>query len=297
MYKVLLISLVFVIACKNQEKSIKINEHTSITFLEKSKSGKKPQIGQVCLVDYITEFNDSTYEYSEDINPEGLTYVFDAEQIKSDSRNQFCLAFTQMEEGDSAAVRLQLPEDFVKKSEEKGMPTRDHVITYMRLKKLMTQLEADAFNAAISARAMLDYHQAIRTDSMVGILVNGYLPNFAKKDFTGFTKMPSGVQYKILSKGNGNKPQSGNNMRFDLCVYTTLGKRLASSYARASPESFRLKKHNMLPALYEVFPNIEQGGSAIIFAPSNMAYGDKGNAELPPNSDIVLYVELLKVRK
>ena len=109
--------------------------------------------------------------------------------------------------------------------------------------------------------------------------------------------MASGVHYKILSKGNGKKPQTGNSLRFDLCMYSTLGKQLASSFVRASPESFRLKKDKMLPAWYEVFPNIEQGGSPTIFAPSSMAYGNKRNAELPANSDIVLYVELLKVRK
>ncbi len=108
------------------------------------------------MVDYITEYDDSAYEYSEGLYPEGLTFVYNADEIKNNGYNQFSLAFSQMEEGDSAALRLQLPADFIKKSEENNMPTRHQIITYMRLKKFMSEVEADVFNARISARAMLD---------------------------------------------------------------------------------------------------------------------------------------------
>lgn len=297
MFRVLLISAVLFAACKNQEKSIKITDYASITLLQQSKSNIKPQNGQYCLVDYITEFNDTTYEYSEDISPEGLTYVFNADEAKNKGYNQFSLAFSHMEVGDSAAVRMEVPKDFLEKAAAKGMPMRDYVVTYMRLKKIMTQLEADAFNAGVSAKAMLDYHQAMKKDSMVGQMVFRSLPSLSKKDFSGFTALPSGVQYKVLNQGKGKKPEVGSGMRFDLCVYTTQGKKIASSYARASPESFRLSKGKLLAALYEVMPNVSEGSSVLIFSPPSMAYGDKGNADLPPNSDVIVYVDLLKVRK
>ncbi len=122
----------------------------------KSKSAKNLQNGLVCLVEYITEYDDSAYEYSEGLYPEGLTFVYNADEMKNNDYNQFSLAFSQIEEGDSAALRLQLPADFIKKSEENNMPTRDHIITYMRLKRFMSEVGADVFNARISARAMLD---------------------------------------------------------------------------------------------------------------------------------------------
>ncbi len=290
MYRVFIVVVLFVVSCKNQEKSIKLTDYASMTLLEKSNSNTKPKPGDFCLIEYVTEYNDSTYDYSTDVNPDGVTMEFNENEAKNNGRNQFLLALKEMNEGDSVKIKMNLPNDFLEQSKLKNMPTREYLISNLKLKKIMSQNEAAAFNAAFSAKAMLDYQQYKKNDSIVGNMVYNLLPNLNKGDNSDFKSLPSGVFYKIISNGNNVKASGKDGVRFHACAYTLGGKKLGSTFEKAAPEAININSGKLLPVFKDGLKLVGEGGNAIVFLPIENSLKNKDN-------QYIYYLEIVNVRK
>ncbi|MBK7407395.1 MAG: FKBP-type peptidyl-prolyl cis-trans isomerase [Saprospirales bacterium] len=48
----------------------------------------------------------------------------------------------------------------------------------------------------------------------------------------------------------------------------------------------------VIPGWDEAFTTVKEGTNAVLFIPANLAYGEQGNSVIPPNSDLIFYVEL-----
>ncbi len=135
---------------------------------------------------------------------------------------------------------------------------------------------------------------------------------FADAAKTG-TKSQTGLVYKILSKGNGKKPENGkpvfiyyagffeDGTLFDSNIEAVAKKFGTFDEARAaqkgySPMPFMYgNKQGMIPGFIEAIESMSLGGKAIFVIPSNIAYGEAGRAPIiPPNADLYFQIELLE---
>lgn len=125
-------------------------------------------------------------------------------------------------------------------------------------------------------------------------------------------KTQSGLQFKILSKGNGKKPVAGaqvfinyagyfeNGDLFDTnieSVATVFGK-LDPNRAAAkaySPIPFQIGvKEGIIPGFIEGVEQLSIGDKAVIFIPSYLGYGERGmEGAIPPNANIIFEIEML----
>jgi len=290
MNKIFFILLVIVISCKNQEKNIKLTDYASMTMIEKSKSNDKPKNGDYCLLEYITEINDSTYDYSSDVNPLGVTMLYNDMEAANKGNNQLLLALKEMNVGDSVKIRMELSKEFVELNRKKNFPIRDYIVTNLRFKKIMNQAEADAFNAAFSSNAMVEYQNLLRQDSMVYNMALTYLPKLNKSDNSDFKTLPSGVLYKIVNPGNSIKPSGKDNVRFHISAISLGGQKLGSSYKKAGPESINMNSGRLVPAIREGLSLLGEGGSIIIYSPSPNAMKER-------DKEFLYFIEIVTVRK
>jgi len=127
------------------------------------------------------------------------------------------------------------------------------------------------------------------------------------------TTTPSGLVYKITQKGTGVKPADGTTFYFNYAGYFEDGNLFDSSYAdvcktygkydanRDAQKGYQAfpfeagKKDGMIPGFIEGLSLISFGDKAIIYIPSNLAYGEKGaGGVIPPNATLIFEIEMIE---
>lgn len=119
-----------------------------------------------------------------------------------------------------------------------------------------------------------------------------FLAENAKKE--GVTVLPSGLQYQVITEGNGKKPSATDRVQ---CHYEgTLidGTIFDSSIKRGEPAVFGVNQ--VIKGWVEALQLMQEGAKWRLYIPYDMAYGEHGAGEMiPPYSALIFDVELIKV--
>jgi FKBP-type peptidyl-prolyl cis-trans isomerase FklB len=110
----------------------------------------------------------------------------------------------------------------------------------------------------------------------------------------GVVTLPSGLQYKILTAGTGPKPSAGDSV---VCNYrgTLLdGTEFDSSYKRGQPATFPVS--GVIKGWTEALQLMPVGSKWQLFIPPDLAYGDRGQGPIGPNSTLIFEVELMSIQ-
>lgn len=125
--------------------------------------------------------------------------------------------------------------------------------------------------------------------------VSGTEPGPADPDAADeFTVTKSGLKYRILRKGSGNKPTSASTVTAHYKGWLDDETVFDSSYKRGEPASFPLL--NVVPGWTEGLQYVHEGGMIELEIPGNLGYGASGRPpKIPPNATLHFIVELLEV--
>jgi FKBP-type peptidyl-prolyl cis-trans isomerase len=110
----------------------------------------------------------------------------------------------------------------------------------------------------------------------------------------GVVTLPSGLQYKILTKGDGKIATLEDTI---VCNYrgTLLdGTEIDSSYKRKEPTAAPVK--GLIPGWSQALQLMPVGSKWQLFVPPQLAYGDKAAGPIPPNATLIFEVELLSIQ-
>jgi FKBP-type peptidyl-prolyl cis-trans isomerase FklB len=117
----------------------------------------------------------------------------------------------------------------------------------------------------------------------------------ANKEKEGVVTLPSGLQYKILTEGNGPKPTASDTV---VCNYKgTLinGTEFDSSYKRGKPATFPVGR--VIKGWTEALQLMPVGSKWQLFIPADLAYGANGaGGDIGPNSTLIFEVDLLSIQ-
>ena len=110
----------------------------------------------------------------------------------------------------------------------------------------------------------------------------------------GYEVTDSGLRYKILHKGEGDKPNSGDKVKVHYKGMLTDQTVFDSSYKRNQPIEFSVGIGQVIPGWDEGILLLSKGDKAKFIIPSNLAYGEAGaGGVIPPNATLIFEVELL----
>ena len=159
---------------------------------------------------------------------------------------------------------------------------------------LLTASEAKEILAglqkAIVARKAAEEKAARATNAAAG---EAFLAANKAKD--GVVTLPSGLQYKAITTGTGQKPSVGDTV---VCQYRgTLvdGKEFDSTYKRGQPATFPVK--TAIKGWVEVLPLMPVGSKWQVFVPPDLAYGARGaGADIGPNATLIFEIELVAIK-
>jgi FKBP-type peptidyl-prolyl cis-trans isomerase len=122
-----------------------------------------------------------------------------------------------------------------------------------------------------------------------------FLAANAKKEGVVVTK--SGLQYKVLTKGNGGyKPTVDDEVTVHYRGTTIDGTEFDSTYKRNKPYSASPKQ--LIQGWTEAIQLMSQGSKWELYVPADLAYGENGSDPyIGPNAVLIFEVELLDIQK
>ena len=128
--------------------------------------------------------------------------------------------------------------------------------------------------------------------AMLRVAGEQFLADNAKKE--GVTVLASGLQYKILTQGNGRKPKATDSVKCHYEGRLIDGAVFDSSYRRGTPAVFGLNQ--VIAGWTEGVQLMAEGSKYRFFIPYNLAYGANGAGDsIPPYSALIFDVELISI--
>ena len=118
-----------------------------------------------------------------------------------------------------------------------------------------------------------------------------FLAENANKE--GVITVASGLQYKVLKKGLGDKPTEKSSVTVHYRGTLLNGEEFDSSYKRGQPYTTPLT--NVIPGWTEALQLMPVGSKWELYIPSNLAYGNSPKGPGGPNSTLIFEVELLGI--
>lgn len=103
----------------------------------------------------------------------------------------------------------------------------------------------------------------------------------------------SGLQYKIIEEGTGEKPIKTSRVRVHYRGRLIDGTEFDSSYNRGEPAVFPVSA--VIAGWTEGLQLMKEGAKYEFYIPQQLGYGDRGTGNIPPYSTLIFDVELLEV--
>lgn len=117
----------------------------------------------------------------------------------------------------------------------------------------------------------------------------------ANKQQKNVKTLPSGLQYRILTAGNG--PIATDTTKVEVHYEGKLidGTIFDSSYKRGQTATFR--PDQVIKGWTEALQLMPEGSTWELYIPYDLAYGENGTQNIPPYSTLIFKVEVVKVGK
>jgi FKBP-type peptidyl-prolyl cis-trans isomerase len=114
------------------------------------------------------------------------------------------------------------------------------------------------------------------------------------KNKPGVQTTATGLQYRVITEGNGPKPKASDTVTVNYRGTLIDGTQFDSSYDRGEPISFPLS--GVIPGWTEGVQLMSVGSKYEFFIPGDLAYGERSpGPNIPPNSTLIFEVELLSI--
>lgn len=123
-------------------------------------------------------------------------------------------------------------------------------------------------------------------------------PSPTAVDEGDLTTTDSGLQYFDIVEGDGDTPVTGQDVVVNYAAWLQDGgEYIASSDTQGEPLTFTLgSEMGVFPGWDEGVSTMKAGGKRYLVIPPDLALGEQGGGRIPPNSTLIMEVELVEVK-
>jgi FKBP-type peptidyl-prolyl cis-trans isomerase FkpA len=159
-------------------------------------------------------------------------------------------------------------------------------------KSQMDQTEIQTLTTAVEAK-LAEAKKANAAKAGEENLAKGqaYLAENAKRE--GVTQTESGLQYEVLTAGEGASPVATDTVKVHYSGTLLDGTEFDSSYSRGQPATFPLNR--VISGWTEGVQLMKVGSKYKFHIPANLAYGERTTGKIISNSALIFDVELLEI--
>lgn len=294
-FLMLALAAIFVIqtACKND--GVK-TEHGYRYLNHTNKGGQKPQPGETVVFHFEAFIGDSLMgstrknfdsprEYilpTADKLPKRVPAVYDAILLSG--------------VGDSVTI-YETIDSFLQKFIPPALKDEKEVRYEIVLEKIVSQEEIQQKQAAEQQKVMEEHRigeEAKARAAGVATMVKATAADYRSgKLKSKLTTTASGLKVLVVEQGSGEKIKEGEQIKSHYYGVLTNGNMFDNSFERGQALPFAVGVGQMIPGFDEGALLLNHGGKAYFFLPSELAYGPQGQGSIPPNSELIFYVEVL----
>ena len=278
---ILAASAIFINSCKPKPTIIK-TEHGHRFINHTNKNGIKPQPGETVFVHTYTYIGDSLYTSTRKTIGGPQEYNLATKDILDKRVPALYDGMLLMAEGDSATV-FETIDTFLAKYIPPGLKAAKEVRYEVVMVDVITQADREKAKAEgnLKFQAVQNKAQKIAQEYTSGKLA-GQLSATA-----------SGLKTLIEDKGSGAAIKQGESIEVHYYGCLTNGHMFDNSFQRGEPYPYPAGVGQMISGFDEGVMLLNHGGKAFLFIPAKLGYGDQAAGEIPPNSELIFYVEVL----
>lgn len=268
-------------ACEQSPKRI-TTEHGYQFIAYSNKGGIKPKPGEKVAVNVYTYFGDSLVGNTlRDLGGPSILTLYPKEKMPANVPAVYD-ATLLMGEGDSATVYQKLDSTML-----------------ARIPKAFQDLKEVRFDVVlvdvISAEEVEKKREQVRAQAAaVTSGVNNFILDLKSGKLNDkLLTTPSGLKVVMVEKNTGRTIRDGETISVQYYGCFMDGNKFDSSFDRGDPMTFIVG--SSIPGFDEGIKMMSRESKAYFIIPSAIGYGEDGRPPvIPPNTDLVYYVEVLK---
>jgi cyclophilin family peptidyl-prolyl cis-trans isomerase/FKBP-type peptidyl-prolyl cis-trans isomerase len=177
----------------------------------------------------------------------------------------------------------------------------------------LPQVEAEFAKTKEDARLKAEEERRVRDEKIAeaSAVTKPMLENYSTKTIA----LASGLKKHIIKEGTGPKPKAGDSVNVFYEGYFLDGRlfdsdrvEVAENYgmydqrrmdanAYGPTKMFVNPDARMIAGFKEAIASLKVGEKAFFYVPSHLAYGERGNRGIPPNTDLTFIIELVDIVK
>lgn len=198
--------------------------------------------------------------------------------------------------GDSVTI-YETIDSFLQKFIPPALKDAKEVRYEIVLEKIVSQEEIQQKQAEAQRKLMEEQklgEEAIARAAGVGTMVKATAADYkAGKLKNKLTTTPSGLKIMIVEQGSGEKVKQGEQIKTHYYGVLTDGTHFDDSFSRGQALPFAAGVGQMIRGFDEGAQMLNHGGKAYLFIPPALGYGAQAQGTIPPNSELIFYIELL----
>jgi peptidylprolyl isomerase len=109
-------------------------------------------------------------------------------------------------------------------------------------------------------------------------------------------RTPSGLEYLDFAGGEGPAVAPGSRVTVEYRAWLTDGTLFDRTSPDTGPVAFQVGRGQVIPALEEGVVGMRVGGGRRLIVPSDLAYGARGRAAVPPFATLIYDVLVVAIR-
>lgn len=169
----------------------------------------------------------------------------------------------------------------------------------MNLDALIAGIRAGLDSTGLITKAQADsimekFAQSVNEKEMAKVMEthDKYVKEISQQEGVKMTE--SGLMYKIIKEGAGNKPDANDSVVVDMAAYLLDGKEFYATRAD-KPDVLPI---TLNPGLIEGLPLMSVGSKYEFYIPQHLAYGERGNQgmRIPPFAALKFVIDLKDIK-
>ncbi len=194
-------------------------------------------------------------------------------------------AYAMMHVGDSASFYVKADSIAVKYYDQApaavGLKADDYLRYEVKLVEVKTEEEFQADIENMKAQMLQDSKKV--------------LADYVATNNIDVTPEPSGIYIIQKEKGKGRCPVKGEKVELDFSASLLNGQEVGSTFGNPEKFSFVLGEGYTIQGWEEIVPKMHLGERVTAIIPTEMAYGEHSVGTIPPYSNLIYDIKLLKI--